>query len=513
MNDLLPEVRRLMSENKGDRVIAETLDITRHKARNLMREIELADAKQGTEMPATAKMPVVLENDADAWALLINGAFRRSYDSTIEAGRLLIAAKEKLAAHGTWLPMLETKLDFSPDTAQRLMAIARDERLTNTAHVRFLPRSYSTLHALTKLSDEEFARGIEQNLIRPDMERKDVEIIRPAPHRERAEHSDGGGESRPAPEGTATASASGQRESRPRDMEAAGSQGEAETGRSPEMARAMEQASDREGQDSDPIDGPTAERGRAGVATGPSETTPMPGGGLAITHNRVEPSDSLDFFPTPPWATRALVEHVLKHLRRDVHCKLQTVWEPACGEGHMAEPLAEYFREVVASDIKDYGYGDQYVVDFLSVEHLNRQYDADWIVTNPPFGENLDKFILKALSLAGTGVAMLVRMQCLESVGRYERIYKDNPPTVIAFFVERVPMHKGRWEPEGDTMTAYVWLVWIKGAAPKAPFWIPPGCREALTRPDDAERFTQKPVAKREHVWPAEPKSFPQPRS
>ena len=38
--DLIPEVRRLMSENKGDRVIAETLEITRHQARNLMRDVE-----------------------------------------------------------------------------------------------------------------------------------------------------------------------------------------------------------------------------------------------------------------------------------------------------------------------------------------------------------------------------------------------------------------------------------------------------------------------------------------
>ena len=41
--DLLPEVRRLMSERKGDRVIAETLEITRHQARNLMREVERAN--------------------------------------------------------------------------------------------------------------------------------------------------------------------------------------------------------------------------------------------------------------------------------------------------------------------------------------------------------------------------------------------------------------------------------------------------------------------------------------
>jgi hypothetical protein len=92
---------------------------------------------------------------------------------------------------------------------------------------------------------------------------------------------------------------------------------------------------------------------------------------------------------------------------------------------------------------------------------------------------------------------MFVRLQWLESVGRYENIFAENPPTLIAFFAERVNLCKGRWEPEGSTATAYIWLVWLKHAKPEAPFWIPPGQREALTHPDDAERFTAHPVIKR----------------
>ena len=69
------------------------------------------------------------------------------------------------------------------------------------------------------------------------------------------------------------------------------------------------------------------------------------------------------------------------------------------------------------------------------------------------------------------------------------------PPTLIAFFTERVPLHKGRWEPEGATFTAYIWLVWIKGAEPRAPFWIPPGCRVALSKPEDIEKFGKEILA------------------
>ena len=64
----------------------------------------------------------------------------------------------------------------------------------------------------------------------------------------------------------------------------------------------------------------------------------------AVMAQRVEPPDSLDYFPTPPWATRALIEHVIvPDLCPAGDVYTASVWEPACGEGHMARPLAEYF--------------------------------------------------------------------------------------------------------------------------------------------------------------------------
>jgi hypothetical protein len=61
---------------------------------------------------------------------------------------------------------------------------------------------------------------------------------------------------------------------------------------------------------------------------------------------RNEAQDSLDDFPAPLWATRALIEHVLtnKRVLADMSCL-----EPACGAGHMAKVLGEYFGEVKAS--------------------------------------------------------------------------------------------------------------------------------------------------------------------
>ena len=78
--------------------------------------------------------------------------------------------------------------------------------------------------------------------------------------------------------------------------------------------------------------------------------TPTPQGGRAVMNRRLDPVDSLDFFPTPPWATRALFKHVLL----DAH---GTAWEPAAGAGHMAEVMRECFAQVHASDVFDYGVG------------------------------------------------------------------------------------------------------------------------------------------------------------
>jgi hypothetical protein len=125
--------------------------------------------------------------------------------------------------------------------------------------------------------------------------------------------------------------------------------------------------------------------------------------------------------------------------------------------------------------------------DFLYDDPLTT---PDWIITNPPFSIACE-FTLRALQIASTGVAMLARVQWIEGVGRYEKLFRDRPPTVYAPFVERVPMVKGRWDPDAATATSYAWFVWCSSTAPSPPrvVWIPPGRRAALTHTDDRQRF------------------------
>lgn len=203
----------------------------------------------------------------------------------------------------------------------------------------------------------------------------------------------------------------------------------------------------------------------------------------AVMAQRHEAADSLDFFPTPPWATRALCEHVLigGGERRDTLAQ-QTCHEPACGQGHMVRPLAEYFAAVTASDCHRYGFGVAF--DFLMPgKPLCR---PDWIITNPPF-RLASQFVLRGLEVAKVGVAMLVRTVFIESADRHANLFSVHRPSYFAPFVERVPMVKGRVDPKASSATSYCWMVWQKRPVryhETVVRWIPP-CRKQLEREGD----------------------------
>lgn len=201
----------------------------------------------------------------------------------------------------------------------------------------------------------------------------------------------------------------------------------------------------------------------------------------AVMAQRAEPNDSLDFFPTPLWATRALCQYLLAG---DPNLAAKRAWAPACGQGHMARALSEYFELVYSSDAHSYGAGA--VRDFL---FPGDEPAFDWIITNPPF-RLAEQFAHAMIERATLGCAILVRTTFLEGVGRYRNLFSQRKPSAILQFTERVPMHKGRVEENGSTATAYCWIVWHcrphrpDAAGVPAMVWIPP-CRRDLELPGD----------------------------
>jgi hypothetical protein len=141
----------------------------------------------------------------------------------------------------------------------------------------------------------------------------------------------------------------------------------------------------------------------------------------------------------------------------------------------------EKFQRVDSADLLDYGYGE--VKDFLTYPYLAGSHD--WVITNPPF-KLAQEFIERAMTVAKCGVAILARTVFLESVGRYEALFRNNPPTYFAQFTERVPMVKGRVDRKASTATGYAWFVWNKEEPRTSSelVWIPP-CRRQLEKDTD----------------------------
>ena len=208
---------------------------------------------------------------------------------------------------------------------------------------------------------------------------------------------------------------------------------------------------------------------------------------------------TLDFYPTPAWATEALFENILTNWECFIGGNF-VCWEPACGKGHMSDVLNGYFTSVVSTDVKDYGYAEMdCVFNFITGDLNNLNIlDVDWIITNPPF--NLaDKFILRALNIAEFGVAIFARIQLLEGAFRYHNLYSKEPPTIIAPFASRVNLKEGGLSDKSGQMM-FAWYVWERNRfssrlnkKPPKVIWIPPRGRG---NPRQKKMFDKKDAEK-----------------
>ncbi|QDC11262.1 hypothetical protein FHY55_19385 [Oceanicola sp. D3] len=93
------------------------------------------------------------------------------------------------------------------------------------------------------------------------------------------------------------------------------------------------------------------------------------------------PRDPLDYDPTPPEPTRALISAELGAIAGIGG----PIWEPAVGGGHMARVLSGAGFEVLGSDIVDRGHPGVLLRSFY--DFSPDQALAPIIITNPPYCE------------------------------------------------------------------------------------------------------------------------------
>ena len=182
-------------------------------------------------------------------------------------------------------------------------------------------------------------------------------------------------------------------------------------------------------------------------------------GGFKPTIKRFADLDGPDFFPTPAWATYALIDN--EAFRGEI-------WESACGNGAMSEVLTKTDQPVASTDLYDRGYGDS-GIDFL---HPKRR--AQNIVTNPPYNA-AEGFVKSGLQVADRKFALLLRLAFLEGAGRQRTIFTDNPPSRVWVFSERITFYPDGAVQKGSGTTAYAWFVWDKDASGTMLKWFKPG--------------------------------------
>lgn len=151
-----------------------------------------------------------------------------------------------------------------------------------------------------------------------------------------------------------------------------------------------------------------------------------------------------DFYPTPD------PDAVIGALLAIDPPHSGVVWEPACGDGAMVDPLVKAGYKVVATDLVDRGYPNASAgLDFTTTKRLL----ADAVVTNPPF-KLAGQFVRAAHRIGASYIALLLKMTYWNAGGRYD-LFEAFQPTGIYPLTWRLDFSGG-----GASTMDVMWCVW-----------------------------------------------------
>ena len=172
----------------------------------------------------------------------------------------------------------------------------------------------------------------------------------------------------------------------------------------------------------------------------------------ASNHSKKERQKE-DYYATDPKAVELLLEkETFNH----------SIWECACGEGHIAKVLENNGHTVISTDLIDRGYGVG-GIDFLTQTENVGENTGD-IITNPPYKLALE-FVQHALDIVreGNKVAMFLKLTFLEGQKR-KQFFLNYPPKRIYVFSGRIPCAmNGEFKNYPSSAIAYAWFIWEKG--------------------------------------------------
>lgn len=168
---------------------------------------------------------------------------------------------------------------------------------------------------------------------------------------------------------------------------------------------------------------------------------------------KIKPLESarheFDFYETPAWLTLLGLKYIPFS---------GTIGEPCAGHGAIASIMELAGFSIWRNDI-DLAKPADYHSDATNAKHWETLPDADWIISNPPYGKLAAPIVQNAYNHARKGIAMVLRLNWLEVCDDRVDFLRQRPPTTII----NVPRFcyarsaKGKWATDQCPTNLYCW--------------------------------------------------------
>ena len=174
---------------------------------------------------------------------------------------------------------------------------------------------------------------------------------------------------------------------------------------------------------------------------------------LGASNHTANERQQHDYYATEPKAVELLLAE---------ETFAPTIWECACGEGHLSKAIEKAGYSVISTDLVYRGFGYPVPVDFLS-DKAEGCFAGD-IITNPPYKYALE-FVEQAIRVVKPHhkVAMFLKLTFLEGQKRKDFFISNPPKTIYISSSRLICARNGEFEKYGSSAVAYAWYVWEKG--------------------------------------------------
>ena len=157
-----------------------------------------------------------------------------------------------------------------------------------------------------------------------------------------------------------------------------------------------------------------------------------------------------DFYESPVWASLAMLEY---------GGITGTVGECCNGYGAISRIFQKANYAVWTNDIDPEKPADHHI-DATVEELWDSLPDADWIISNPPYGKLSAPIVINAFKKAKKGIAMVLKMNWWELCQDRKQFLKEHPPTGfinLPRYCYRKATATGKWATDEAPTVIYIW--------------------------------------------------------